>query len=300
MNFEELVTERRNEDTKDIDKLDTLEVLKIINTEDKKVAFFVEKALPDIAVAVDIVAECFKNGGRLFYIGAGTSGRLGIVDASECRPTFGVSNDMVQGIIAGGYEALYTPVEDSEDNEEQGRRDIINKGCNELDVVMGIAASGRTPYVLGALKASRSLGAKTISLANNLNSEIGKFSDCKIEVINGPEVIMGSTRMKAGTSQKMVLNMITTTAMIKIGKVYSNLMVDMLPTNTKLIDRATRLIMKATGATKDVAEKYLEIADNSIKVAIIMIEANIDVDKAKEFLKKADGIVAKALDVIEQ
>lgn len=272
MKLGQLVTEQRNENTRNIDKLDTSNILKLINEEDKKVAYCVEKAIPDISKAVEFVVESFNKGGRLIYVGAGTSGRLAIADASECHPTFGVPFDMVMGIIAGGDKAIRTPVENIEDNEEQGRIDIKSLNCCEKDVVMGIAASGRTPYVIGALKEARELGAKTISLANNPNSEIGRIADCKIEIITGPEVIMGSTRMKAGTSQKMVLNMITTTAMIRIGKVYSNLMVDMRPTNEKLLDRALRLIMQATGTTREVAEKYLNKANNSIKEAITMIE----------------------------
>lgn len=272
MKIEHLVTEQRNENTKNIDKLDIPDILKLINEEDKKVAYCVEKAMPDISKAVELVVEAFNKGGRLIYVGAGTSGRLANADASECHPTFGVPIGMVTAIIAGGDKAIRTPVENVEDNEEQGRIDIRNLNCCEKDVVMGIAASGRTPYVIGALKEARKLGAKTIALANNPNSEIGKIADCKIEVVTGPEVIMGSTRMKAGTSQKMVLNMITTTAMIKIGKVYSNLMVNMQPTNKKLFDRALRLIMEATGVTRAIAEEYLNKANNSIKEAIMMIE----------------------------
>jgi N-acetylmuramic acid 6-phosphate etherase len=272
MKLEHLITERRNENTRNIDKLDIQGILKLINEEDKKVAYCVEKAIPDISKAIELVVESFNKGGRLIYVGAGTSGRLAIADAAECLPTFGVPFDMVTGIIAGGDKAIRRPVENIEDNEEQGRSDIKSLNCCEKDVVMGIAASGRTPYVIGALKEARESGAKTISLSNNPNSEIGRIADCKIEVITGPEVIMGSTRMKAGTSQKMVLNMITTTAMVKIGKVYSNLMVDMRPTNEKLLDRALRLIMQATGVTSEIAEEYLNKADNSIKEAIVMIE----------------------------
>lgn len=272
MKLGQLVTEQRNENTRNIDKLDIPGILKLINEEDKKVAYCVEKAIPDISKAVELVVESFNKGGRLIYVGAGTSGRLAIADAAECYPTFGIPFDMVTGIIAGGDKAIRTPVENIEDNEEQGRIDIRSLNCCEEDVVMGIAASGRTPYVIGALKEARELGAKTISLANNPNSEIGRIADCKIEIITGPEVIMGSTRMKAGTSQKMVLNMITTTAMIRIGKVYSNLMVDMRPTNEKLLDRALRLIMQATGVTREVAEQYLNKTNNSIKEAIMMIE----------------------------
>ncbi|NSW90744.1 MAG: N-acetylmuramic acid 6-phosphate etherase [Firmicutes bacterium] len=296
MNLGQLITEQRNQNTKNIDRLDTLEILKLINEEDKTVAFCVEKVIPDISKAIEIVVESFKKGGRLFYVGTGTSGRIAIADAAECPPTFGVPPDMVQGIIAGGDTAMRTPVEDTEDNEEQGGIDIRAKGCCEKDVVMGITASGRTPYVIGALKEAREIGAKTISLSNNPDSAIGKIADHKIEVVTGPEVIMGSTRMKAGTSQKMILNMITTTAMIKLGKVYSNLMVDMIPTNKKLIDRAVRLIMHATGISFEQAERYLAMAGNSVKAAIVMIEAEVDIAEAEELLKKADGVVAKAID----
>ena len=271
MNIGQLVTEQRNESTKNIDKLDIPEILKLINEEDKKIAYCVEKAIPDISKAVELVVEAFNKGGRLIYVGAGTSGRLAIADASECHPTFGVPVEMVTAIMAGGDKAIRVPTEANEDNEEQGRIDIRNLNCCGKDVVMGIAASGRTPYVIGALKEARELGAKTISLANNPNSEIGKIAECKIEVVTGPEVIMGSTRMKAGTSQKMVLNMITTTAMIKIGKVYSNLMVNIQPTNEKLLDRAIRLVMQATGVAREVAEEYFNRAGKSIKEAIMMI-----------------------------
>jgi len=271
MNIGQLVTEQRNESTKNIDKLDIPEILKLINEEDKKIAYCVEKAIPDISKAVELVVEAFNKGGRLIYVGAGTSGRLAIADASECHPTFGVPVEMVTAIMAGGDKAIRVPTEANEDNEEQGRIDIRNLNCCEKDVVMGIAASGRTPYVIGALKEARELGAKTISLANNPNSEIGKIAECKIEVVTGPEVIMGSTRMKAGTSQKMVLNMITTSALIKIGKVYSNLMVNIQPTNEKLLDRAIRLVMQATGVAREVAEEYFNRAGKSIKEAIMMI-----------------------------
>jgi N-acetylmuramic acid 6-phosphate etherase len=272
MKLGQLVTEQRNENTRNIDKLDIPGILKLINEEDKKVAYCVEKGIPDISKAVELVVESFNEGGRLIYVGAGTSGRLAIADAAECYPTFGIPFDMVTGIIAGGDKAIRIPSENIEDNEEQGRIDIKSLNCCEKDVVLGIAASGRTPYVIGALKEARESGAKTISLANNPNSEIGKIADCKIEVITGPEVIMGSTRMKAGTSQKMVLNMITTTAMVRIGKIYSNLMVDMRPTNEKLLDRALRLIMQATGVTREEAEEYFDKAGKSIKEAIMMIE----------------------------
>lgn len=299
MDLGQLLTEQRNKETMDIDRMSTYEILKLINEEDKSVAFSVERAIPDISRAVDIVVESFKRGGRLFYVGAGTSGRTAIADAAECHPTFGVPLDMVQGIIAGGDRAIRIPVEGAEDDEEQGGSDLRDKGCSEKDVVMGISASGRAPYVIGALKEASRIGARTISLANSPNSELGKIVDCKIEVLTGPEVIMGSTRMKAGTSQKLVLNMITTTAMIRLGKVYSNLMVDMLPTNKKLVDRARRLVMHATGVSYEEAEEYLELADSSPKVAIVMIEAGIGIEEAKELLKKAEGVVAKAIDYSE-
>ncbi|HBX49387.1 MAG TPA: N-acetylmuramic acid 6-phosphate etherase, partial [Clostridiaceae bacterium] len=241
-NLSQLVTEERNPDTLNLDKLETVDMLKLINNEDKKVAFAVEKSLSDIAKAVDVIAENMKKGGRLFYIGAGTSGRLGIVDASECPPTFGVDAELVQGLIAGGHDAIFKSVEGAEDNDELGKKDLIDKNLKPFDVVCGIAASGRTPYVLGGMRYAKEIGCPTISVTMNPNSEMAKVADYPISVVVGPEVLMGSTRMKAGTAQKMVLNMLSTGAMVKLGKVYSNLMVDVKASNEKLVARAKRIV----------------------------------------------------------
>lgn len=290
-----LATEERNERTVEIDCLPTIEVLRLINDEDKKVAFAVEAELPSIARAVDGIADRLAKGGRLFYVGAGTSGRLGFVDASECPPTFGVDPSLVQAIIAGGEKAISHSSEGAEDDAGQGERDIIGRGVNAHDAVVGIAASGRTPYVIGALEAARRLGALTISLTCNRESEMAKIADIAIAPVVGPEVILGSTRMKAGTAQKMVLNMISTTVMIKLGKVYSNLMVDMRPSNAKLVDRARRLIMIATGASYAESARILEDAGLNVKRAIVMLKAGVNAEEAGKLLDAAGGNVREAL-----
>lgn len=295
MDLDKLITEGRNPDTLDIDRLSTEDMLRKINNEDKKVPMAVEKEIPNIAKAVDVIAEKLKQGGRLIYIGAGTSGRLGILDASECPPTFGVDPEMVQGIIAGGDEAIRKAVEEAEDKEELGKEDLKKKNLSNKDVVVGITASGRTPYVLGALKYAKKIGAFTIGLSCNPGSEMEKIADIMITPIVGPEVIMGSTRMKAGTAQKLVLNMLSTGAMIKLGKVYSNLMVDVKATNEKLINRAKRIVKLATDAEEKVIEKLLEETNYNVKLTILMILTGLNQNKAKELLDKADGYVAKAL-----
>lgn len=291
--LEKLVTESRNPKTMNIDLMPIHEILKVMNEEDQTVPLAVEKVIPEIEKAVKFAIDSFQKGGRLIYIGAGTSGRLGILDASECPPTFGVEPGMVQGIIAGGLEAISKAIEGAEDNETLGGDDLKRIGLTENDTVVGIAASGRTPYVIGALNYAKQIGAKTVAISNNKNSRIGKLVDVAIEVETGPEVITGSTRLKAGTAQKLVLNMISTASMIGIGKVYENLMVDVQPTNEKLVNRAQRIIMEATGCDREIASKTLELANKNVKAAIIMILLNCSYEEAIEKLEEADGFVRK-------
>lgn len=293
--LEKLVTESRNPKTMNIDLMPIHEILKVMNEEDQTVPIAVEKAIPEIEKAVKFAIDSFQKGGRLIYIGAGTSGRLGILDASECPPTFGVDPGMVQGIIAGGLEAISRAIEGAEDNETLGGDDLKRIGLTENDTVVGIAASGRTPYVIGALKYAKQIGAKTVAISNNKNSRIGKLVDVAIEVETGPEVITGSTRLKAGTAQKLVLNMISTASMIGIGKVYENLMVDVQPTNEKLVNRAQRIIMEATGCDRETASKALDLAEKNVKAAIIMILLNCSYDEAIEKLEAANGFVRKVI-----
>ncbi len=293
--LEKLSTEGRNPNTMNIDRVSTIDMITMINEEDKKVALAVERAKEDIARAVDVIAERMKRGGRLIYLGAGTSGRLGILDASECPPTFGVDFEAVQGIIAGGNRAVFKAVEGAEDDEELGKRDLTEKNLNELDIVCGIAASGRTPYVIGAMKYARKVGAAILSVTMNQESQMAKYADIPISVVVGPEVIMGSTRMKAGTAQKMILNMLSTGAMIKIGKVYGNLMLDVQPTNEKLIVRAKRIVKLATEAKDELIEKVLDETGHNVKLSILMIETGLPKEEAKELLEKNDGYMAKAL-----
>jgi len=269
MDFSKLTTEQRNSATLNIDKCTTLEMVRLINDEDKKIAAAVEKVLPDIASAVDVIAEKFKSGGRLFYIGAGTSGRLGVLDASECPPTFGVNADMVQGIIAGGNIALTCAVEGAEDDKSAAVVDLEEKNFSAADVLVGIAASGRTPYVLGAIEYAKKISASTVGISCVENSALAKIVDIAITPITGAEVITGSTRMKAGTATKMVLNMLTTGAMIRLGKVYGNLMVDVHATNDKLRDRAKRIVIAATGCTEEQAVAALKKFNGSAKLAVL-------------------------------
>ncbi|MBR1581258.1 MAG: N-acetylmuramic acid 6-phosphate etherase [Selenomonadaceae bacterium] len=272
MDLSRLTTEQQNPATARIDQMDTLSILNLINDEDKKAALAVELVLPDIAQAVDLITAKISDGGRLFYIGAGTSGRLGVLDASECPPTFGVSPHLVQGIIAGGVRALVNSLEGAEDNRERAISDLNERNFSSTDVLVGIAASGRTPYVLSGLEYARSMGAATIAISCVEESEAAALADIALTPVTGAEVITGSTRMKAGTATKMVLNMLTTATMIKLGKVYGNLMVDLHATNDKLRDRARRIIMTATGVESDRALKALDAADGYAKHAIELIE----------------------------
>ncbi|UUC41667.1 N-acetylmuramic acid 6-phosphate etherase [Clostridioides difficile] len=298
--LENLVTEGRNKNTLQIDKEDTLGIIELINNEDKTVAYAVEEQKESIAKAVNIIVDRMKQGGRLFYIGAGTSGRIGILDATECPPTYGVDFELVQAIIAGGNQAIFKAVEGAEDDKELGKQDIIDRGVTSKDVICGIAASGRTPYVIGAMEYAKELGCAVLSITMNPNSEMSKKADLPINIIVGAEVIMGSTRMKSGTAQKMVCNMLTTASMVKMGKVYSNLMVDVKTSNEKLVERAKRIIMIATNVEYDVAEKFLEEADNSVKLAIFMIKSGLDKDSAKNILDRQEGYISKALKSIER
>ncbi|HGT1576014.1 TPA: N-acetylmuramic acid 6-phosphate etherase [Clostridioides difficile] len=298
--LENLVTEDRNKNTLQIDKEDTLGIIELINNEDKTVAYAVEEQKESIAKAVNIIVDRMKQGGRLFYIGAGTSGRIGILDATECPPTYGVDFELVQAIIAGGNQAIFKAIEGAEDDKELGKQDIIDRGVTSKDVICGIAASGRTPYVIGAMEYAKELGCAVLSITMNPNSEMSKKADLPINIIVGAEVIMGSTRMKSGTAQKMVCNMLTTASMVKMGKVYSNLMVDVKTSNEKLVERAKRIIMIATNVKYDVAEKFLEEADNSVKLAIFMIKSGLDKDSAKSILDRQEGYISEALKSIEK
>lgn len=295
MNLENLLTEARNPDTIHIDQQSSLEIVTLINQEDHKVSKAIQDILPEIALAVDEIVASLQSGGRLFYLGAGTSGRLGILDASECPPTYGTHPDLVQGLIAGGMEAIFRAVEGAEDSETLAEEDLRGKELNSSDIVVGIAASGRTPYVIGGLRYAKSIGCRTISLTCSPDSKMGKIADRSLTVLTGPEVIMGSTRMKAGTAQKMVLNMLTTGAMIGLGKVYSNLMVDVQATNAKLKERAKRIVTLATGVSQNQAEEVLLAANGSAKLAIIMILADVSAEEAAQLLKGAHGFAAKAL-----
>lgn len=292
-----LVTEMRNENSMTIDNMSTSEILSVINNEDLKVAVAVQQVLPDIEMAVERIYQSLKNGGRLFYVGAGTSGRLGILDAVECPPTYSTPPDLVQAVMAGGSKAIEKAVEGAEDSEELGANDLAERELTEIDVVVGIAASGRTPYVAGALKYAQKIGAASISLTSNKHAVISQFADVKIEVETGPEVITGSTRMKAATAHKLILNMLTTTTMIKIGKVYENLMVDVKVSNHKLRERAINIVSTITGASYEKAEETLTKSNNEVKPAIVMIKANTSLNEAKKAIQQANGFVRKAIDI---
>lgn len=294
-----MVTEGRNPDTVDIDKLDTVGIITLINEEDKKVAYAVERAKEDIARAVDVISDRLSCGGRLIYIGAGTSGRLGIVDASECPPTFGVDFEMVQGVIAGGNGAIFKSVEGAEDSRELGKKDLLERNLTPGDVVCGIAASGRTPYTIGGMEYAKKIGAAVVCITMNPESEMAKIADYPISVVVGPEAIMGSTRMKAGTAQKMVLNMLTTATMIKLGKVYSNLMVDVKASNEKLLARAKRIVMMAADVEEDTARAVLEKNDYDVKLAIFILKTGLGKDNAKKILHQHGGYIQKAVDYVK-
>lgn len=295
VDISKISTEKRNENTKNIDIASTRNILQMINNEDKTVPFAVEKAIDQITVVVDLVTEVFRNGGRLIYIGAGTSGRLGVLDASECPPTFGVPSDTVIGIIAGGDKALRYPIEGVEDSKEQAKKDLKKEHVSPLDIVIGIAASGRTPYVIGGIEYAKSIGAKTACITTAERSELARVADHPIEAITGAEPLTGSTRMKSGTAQKLILNMITTASMVKLGKVYENLMIDVQMSNNKLISRATNIVMEVTGCSEEVAEAYLN-KYHSVKYAIFGIMSNIeDKNQIKAMLDEHHGNIRESL-----
>ncbi|RLL46978.1 N-acetylmuramic acid 6-phosphate etherase [Oceanobacillus piezotolerans] len=295
MNLTKLTTEQRNTNTMNLDKMTTIDILKTINKEDKQVAEAVENVLPAINKAVEEIFKALSNGARLFYVGAGTSGRLAVLDASECPPTFLTPPEMVQPVMAGGMGAFLQAVEGAEDDELQGEADLKEKKFTNQDVVIGITASGRTPYPIGALKYAQSIGAYTISISSNKESVISTYADCPIEVVVGPEILTGSTRMKAGTAHKMILNMISTTVMVKMGKVYENLMVDLNASNYKLKERAKHTVMEVTNVTYSEAEATLEETNYQVKPAIIMIQAKVDFQRASAALKNSRGYVREAI-----
>ncbi|AMG29657.1 N-acetylmuramic acid 6-phosphate etherase [Grimontia hollisae] len=290
-----LITESRNPASTQIDTLPTLEMLEVINQQDQLVALAVAQTLPQIALAVDAIAAAFAQGGRLIYMGAGTSGRLGILDASECPPTYGSDPNMVIGLIAGGHQAILKAVENAEDNRELGKADLVDLELSSRDVVVGIAASGRTPYVIAGMEYAQSVGATVVSLACNPGCPMEAHADIIITPVVGPEVVTGSSRMKAGTAQKLVLNMLTTGAMIKSGKVFGNLMVDVEATNAKLIQRQTNIVVEATGVSVEEAEKALSVCNRHCKTAILMLLGGFDAEEAKHKLAQHQGFIRAAL-----
>lgn len=295
INLSAMITESRNPNSEKIDNCSTLEMLQIINNEDKKVALAIEKELPNIAKAVDAISLAFSNQGRLIYIGAGTSGRLGILDASECPPTYGTPPEQVIGLIAGGKTAIFKAVENAEDNPELAITDLKNINFSSNDILVGIAASGRTPYVIGAMQYAKSMGATVISLCCNPKAAMINIADIAIIPTVGPEVVTGSSRMKAGTAQKLVLNMLTTASMIKIGKVYGNLMVDVQATNAKLIERQISIVMQATDCNREMAIQTLNQCQKHCKTAILMILSGLNATQARQALNKNNGFIRKAL-----
>lgn len=295
VDISKISTERRNENTKNIDIASTCDILKILNNEDKKVPLAVESAIDQIADVVNVVTNAFRNDGRLFYIGAGTSGRLGVLDASECPPTFGVDSTLVNGIIAGGDHALRYAVEGAEDSKDGAIADLKSHGLTDKDVVIGIAASGRTPYAISGIEYGNSIGAKTACITTSQNSEIASIAQFPIEAITGAEPITGSTRMKSGTAQKLILNMITTASMVKLGKVYENLMIDVQMTNNKLVSRANTIVMEVTGVSLEVAEEYLA-KFQSVKHAIFAILSQIDSkEEIENILNEYNGNIRESL-----
>ncbi|OOF36165.1 N-acetylmuramic acid 6-phosphate etherase [Rodentibacter heidelbergensis] len=291
-----LITEQRNPNSMNIDQLSPLEIVRLMNQEDKQVPLAIERVLPQIAQAVERIVCAFQQGGRLVYLGAGTSGRLGVLDASECPPTFGVSGEMVKGIIAGGEQAIRYPIEGAEDNQQAAVEDLQAINFSARDVLVGVAASGRTPYVLGALNYAKQLGATTISIASNPNSPMGQIADISIDTVVGEEVLTGSSRLKSGTAQKLVLNMLSTASMILMGKCYENLMVDVQASNEKLKARAVRIVMQATDCDKTTAEQTLILAEQNAKLAIMMILSGLPKEVAKALLEKEKGFLRKALE----
>lgn len=299
MDLKKFATETRNPNSQDLDMMSALEIVTLMNQEDRKVCLAIEEVLPEISKLVDIVAATFEKGGRLIYMGAGTSGRLGVLDASECPPTYGVSPDMVVGIMAGGDYALRNDVVGDEDKPELGKQNLIENNLTKNDVVVGIAASGRTPFVIGGLEYAKELGCTTAAIACNKGSAIGKIADIAIEAEAGPEVLTGSTRLKAGTTQKMILNMITTASMVRCGKAYQNLMVDVVQSCDKLCVRIENIVMDATGVSREEARAAIDEADQSAKLAITKILTGTDVVTARELLNQAKGHVRTAIQLYQ-
>ena len=295
INLESMTTETRNPDTMELDRMTPLEVVTAMNREDARVPAAIAPQLPNIAKVVEWAIASLEAGGRVFYMGAGTSGRLGVLDAAECPPTFGVSPDRMVGLIAGGEAAFLKAVEGAEDSRELGREDLAAHKLERRDLVIGIAASGRTPYVLGALAYAREIGCRTAAISCNAGSEIGKAADLAVEVVVGPEVLTGSTRLKAGTAQKLILNMISTASMVGVGKAYQNLMVDVMQTNEKLHRRAEKIVMEATGVDRETARETISAAGGSVKTAITMILAGCGAQEAAARLEKARGHVREAI-----
>ncbi|QOV19919.1 N-acetylmuramic acid 6-phosphate etherase [Blautia liquoris] len=294
-NLERLMTEKRNTKTMNLDEMSPYEIITIMNKEDQKVLDAVHDALPQIGRAIEWTTESLQKNGRIIYIGAGTSGRLGILDAVECPPTFGVSYDTIVGVIAGGEGAFVKAEEGAEDDPELGKEDLKRIYLSSNDVVIGLAASGRTPYVLGALQYAKEVGCRTVAISCNTNTKISEKADCAIELLTGPEILTGSTRLKAGTAEKMVLNMISTVSMVGIGKAYQNLMVDLRQTNKKLVTRAENIVMEAVGCERDEAKKALREAGGGAKLAITKMLLNCDIETARECLTQADGKVKVAV-----
>ena len=299
MDLKKFATETRNPNSQDLDMMSALEIVTLMNQEDRKVCLAIEEVLPEISKLVDVVAATFEKGGRLIYMGAGTSGRLGVLDASECPPTYGVSPDMVVGIMAGGDYALRNDVVGDEDKPELGKQNLIENNLTKNDVVVGIAASGRTPFVIGGLEYAKELGCTTAAIACNKGSAIGKIADIAIEAEAGPEVLTGSTRLKAGTTQKMILNMITTASMVRCGKAYQNLMVDVVQSCDKLCVRIENIVMDATGVSREEARTAIDEADQSAKLAITKILTGTDVVTARELLDQAKGHVRTAIQLYQ-
>lgn len=295
LNLKNMSTETRNQNTMNLDIMSPLEVVTVMNQEDARVPEAIKPALPNIAQCVTWAIESIEAGGRIVYMGAGTSGRLGVLDAVECPPTFGVAPEVVVGLIAGGEKAFVKAVEGAEDSRQLGHDDLVNIGLEKRDIVIGIAASGRTPYVLGGLAYAQEVGCHTVAISCNPGSAIGQAAELAIEVVPGPEVLTGSTRLKSGTCQKLILNMISTATMVGCGKAYQNLMVDVMQTNEKLVVRAQNIVMEATGCDRETAAEKIAIASGNAKTAITMILADCGLEEAKERLAKAKGHVREAI-----
>jgi len=300
LDIEKIITEQRNDRTAHIDELSTLDMVRLINDEDKKVAFAVEEELEPIAAAIDLITQKMKEDGRLIYCGCGTSGRLGILDAVECPPTYSTEPELVQGLIAGGYPAVFQAVEGAEDDYKQGEEDLKEIAFTSKDILVGIAASGRTPYVIGAMEYAKSIDAAVISVTCCPGSRMGRIADIDIAPTPGPEVVTGSTRMKSGTAQKMILNMLSTGSMIKLGKVYGNLMVDVKPTNTKLIQRCISIVCSSAHVSEKTASETLEQCGYNPKTAIVMLVCRLGPEEAKELLLQAEGKIARAVQIHKQ